>query len=133
MLYKKGCRDDFGNYRAICLLCHAYKILSAVLARRLHLQLADILPDSQAGFRPARGTRDNVCILKWTVNMILREDKEAVITFIDYKAAFDTESQRSGQCTQLSRCLSQSAQADPINLQNGFWLHTDWQQHIGQL
>ena len=26
--------------------------------------------------------------------MILREDKEAVITFIDYKAAFDTESQR---------------------------------------
>ena len=94
MLYKKGCRDDFGNYRAICLLCHAYKILSAVLARRLHLQLADILPDSQAGFRPARGTRDNVCILKWTVNMILREDKEAVITFIDYKAAFDTESQR---------------------------------------
>ena len=94
MLYKKGSRDDFGNYRAICLLCHAYKLLSAVIARRLHLQLADILPDSQAGFRPARGTRDNVCILKWTVNMILREDKEAVITFIDYKAAFDTESQR---------------------------------------
>ena len=26
--------------------------------------------------------------------MILREDREAVITFIDYKAAFDTESQR---------------------------------------
>ena len=71
-----------------------YKILSAVLAWRHHLQLAEILPDSQAGFRPARGTRDNVYILKWTVNMILREDKEAVITFIDYKAAFDTESQR---------------------------------------
>ena len=35
MLYKKGQRDDFGNYRAICLLCHAYKLLSAVVARRL--------------------------------------------------------------------------------------------------
>jgi hypothetical protein len=93
MLYKKNDRNDFGNYRAICLLPHVYKLLSAVIARRLHLQLADILPDSQAGFRPARGTRDNVCILKWSIKMILRENREAVVTFIDYKAAFDTESQ----------------------------------------
>ena len=93
MLYKKNDRNDFGNYRAICLLPHAYKLLSAIIARRLHLQLADILPDSQAGFRPARGTRDNICILKWSIKMILRERRTAVITFIDYKAAFDTESQ----------------------------------------
>ena len=93
MLYKKNCRNDFGNYRAICLLCHAYKLISAVIARRLHPQLEPFLPDSQAGFRPARGTRDNVCILKWTINMILREGREALVSFIDYKAAFDTESQ----------------------------------------
>ena len=93
MLYKKNDRNDFGNYRAICLLPHAYKLLSAIIARRLHLELADILPDSQAGFRPARGTRDNICILKWTIKMLLRENRTAVITFIDYKAAFDTESQ----------------------------------------
>ena len=93
MLYKKNDRNDFGNYRAICLLCHSYKLLSAIIARRLHVHLAPILPDSQAGFRPARGTRDNVCALKWSISMILREAREAVITFIDYKAAFDTESQ----------------------------------------
>jgi len=93
MLYKKGPKDNFSNYRAICLLCHAYKLISAVIAQRLHIDLAEILPDSQAGFRPARGTRDNVCILKWTVNMLLRESREAVVTFIDYTAAFDTESQ----------------------------------------
>ena len=93
MLYKKNDRNDFGNYRAICLLCHSYKLLSAIIARRLHVQLESVLPDSQAGFRPARGTRDNVCVLKWSINMILREAREAVITFIDYKAAFDTESQ----------------------------------------
>ena len=63
MLYKKKDRNDFANYRAICLLCHAYKLLSSVIARRLHIELEPILPDSQAGFRPARGTRDNVCIL----------------------------------------------------------------------
>ena len=93
MIYKKKERDNFSNYRAICLLCHAYKLLSAVLANRLHLDLAQVLPDTQAGFRPARGTRDNVCILKWTIKMLLREKREAVMTFIDYTAAFDTESQ----------------------------------------
>jgi hypothetical protein len=92
MIYKKADRNDFANYRAICLLCHAYKLLSAIVARRLQVPLEAILPDSQAGFRPARGTRDNVAILKWTISMILRESREAVVTFIDYTAAFDTES-----------------------------------------
>ena len=34
MLHKKGPRDDMTNYRAICLLSHSYKLLSAVVARR---------------------------------------------------------------------------------------------------
>ena len=92
MFYKKKDRNCFANYRAICLLCHAYKLLSAVISRRMTHDLEDFLPDSQAGFRPARGTRDNVCILKWTIKMVLREAREVVITFIDYSAAFDTES-----------------------------------------
>ena len=92
MFYKKKDRNCFANYRAICLLCHAYKLLSAVISRRMYLDLENVLPDSQAGFRPARGTRDNVCILKWAIKMILREGREAVVTFIDYSAAFDTES-----------------------------------------
>ena len=92
MFYKKKDRNCFANYWAICLLCHAYKLLSAVISRRMTHDWEDILPDSQAGFRPARGTRDNVCILKWTIKMVLREAREAVITFIDYSAAFDTES-----------------------------------------
>ena len=34
-----------------------------------------------------------MCALKWFIAMILREGRQAVITFIDYSAAFDTESQ----------------------------------------
>ena len=93
MIYKKGPKDDFVNYRAICLLCHSYKLLSAVIARRLMEVLDGHLPDTQAGFRPARGCRDNVCALRWFIAMVLREGRNAVITFIDYSAAFDTESQ----------------------------------------
>ena len=33
MIHKKGSRNDYGNYRAICLLCHSYKLMSAVVAR----------------------------------------------------------------------------------------------------
>ena len=92
MIHKKGSHDDCGNYRAICLLRHSYKLMSAVVARRLMVKLEEHLPDTQAGFRPARGCRDNVCSLNWFIKMILREGRRAVITFIDYSAAFDTES-----------------------------------------
>ena len=34
-----------------------------------------------------------MCALKLFISMILNEGREAVITFIDYRAAFDTESQ----------------------------------------
>ena len=93
MLHKKGSRDDMANYGAICLLCHSYKLLSAIMARRLMAVLEDRLPDTQAGFRPARGCRDNVCALRWFIDMVLREGRQAVVTSIDYSAAFDTESQ----------------------------------------
>ena len=93
MLHKKGSRDDMANYHAICLLCHSYKLFSAIVARRLMAVLEDHLPDTQAGFRPTRGCRDNVCALRWFIDMVLREGRQAVVTFIDYSAAFDTESQ----------------------------------------
>ena len=93
MLHKKWPRDDHRNYRAICLLCHSNKLMYAIVARRPMTTLEDHLPDTQAGFRPARDCRDNVCALKWFIQMILREGRQAIITFIDYSAASDTESQ----------------------------------------
>ena len=93
MIYEKSNKDDFANYRAICLLCHSYKLLSAVIHRRLMEVLDGHLPSTQAGFRPARGCRDNVCALSRFIAMVLREGRNVVITFIAYSAAFDTESQ----------------------------------------
>ena len=93
ILYKKGQCDDFGNYRAICLLCHAYKRMSAVVARRLMEVLDGHLLGTQLGYRPARDCRDNVCALRWIIAMVLHEGRRAVITFIDYSATFHTESQ----------------------------------------
>ena len=80
MLHKKGPRDYYRNYRAICLLCHYYMLMSAIMARRLMTTLEGHLPDTQAEFRPARGCRDNVCALNWFIQMILQEGRQAVIT-----------------------------------------------------
>ena len=93
MIDKKGPGDDFANYHAICILCHSYKLLSAVIARRLMNVLAGHLPDTQAGFRLVRGHSDKVCALHWFISTVLREGRNAVITFIDYSTEFDTESQ----------------------------------------
>ena len=70
MLYKQADRNNYANYRAICLYCHAYKLLNIVIAHRMQVPLEAILPDSQAGFRSAQGARDKVCISKWTINML---------------------------------------------------------------
>ena len=82
MLHKKGSHDDYRNYRAICLLCHSYKLMSAIVAWRLMTKLEGHIPDTQAGFRPARCCRDNVCALRWFIQMIFREGRQAIIIFI---------------------------------------------------
>ena len=94
MFYKKGARDDFSNYRAIGLLCHSFKVLSILALRRMQHAIEQRLPDSQAGFRKARGCRDNVVVLRTIMDSVLRAGQEAVVTFIDYSAAFDTVSHR---------------------------------------
>ena len=94
MLYKKGVRDDLANYRAIGLLCHSYKVLSVLILRRMQPAIEQYLPDSQAGFRKARGCRDNVLILKIIIDEVVKAGQEAVASFIDYTAAFDSLSHR---------------------------------------
>ena len=94
MLYKKGPRDNFGNYRAIGLMCHSYKLLSMLVLHCMQDAVESRLSETQAGFRRERGCRDNVLLLRLMMDAVLRAGKEAVVTFIDYRAAFDTISHR---------------------------------------
>eukprot|EP01048_Picozoa_sp_COSAG05_P005185 COSAG05_NODE_302_length_11841_cov_253.738801_1_plen_171_part_00 len=89
MLYKgKGKIDDRSKYRCICLLNHAYKLLSAALLRRLVLDCDGWLPESQAGFRKARGCPDNIVALAALFDDTLGRADEAVLVFIDFVATF---------------------------------------------
>jgi len=65
-IHKKGDTSDVRNYRGITLLCTAYKIYAAILAKRLReeIERKGSLPETQVGFRKGRGTMDNVRILQ---------------------------------------------------------------------
>ena len=56
--------------------------------------LVEFLPDSQNGFRKKRGTRDNILILRAIIDKTLKAGEEMMITYIDFKAAFDSVSHR---------------------------------------
>ena len=94
MLYKKGPRDNFGNYRIIGLMCHSYKRLSMLVLHRMQDAVESRLAETHAGFRRDHGCRANVLLLRLLMDAVLRAGKQAVTMFIDYRAAFDTISHR---------------------------------------
>ena len=95
MHYKKKSKDDRGNYRALGLLNHSYKILAMVILGRILPYITSRLSDTQAGFRKGRGCRDNIVMLMLLIDKLLEEAEDetrsaAVITYIDFTAAFDS-------------------------------------------
>ena len=57
---KKGNAKECSNYRTIAPISHASKVMLKILQARLQQYLNRELPDVQAGFRKARGTRDQI-------------------------------------------------------------------------
>ena len=95
MIFKnKGSPDDLSKYRCIGLLPHAYKILSLVMLERVMNECKGFLSDWQAGFRPERGCRDNILLLRVLFEQIIKNDAKLFVTFIDYSAAFDSVSHK---------------------------------------
>ena len=61
---KKGNAKECSNYHTIALISHSRKVMLKILQARLEQYVNHELPDVQAGFRKARGTRDqiaNIC------------------------------------------------------------------------
>ena len=84
-LFKKGDKEDPGNYRGITLLSVVGKVFCKVLNNRL-VQCLDkegVLHEGQAGFRVGRSCMDNVYSLNEIVQGRLREDKETYAFFLD--------------------------------------------------
>ena len=91
-LFKKGDKEDPGNYRGITLLSVVGKVFCKILNNRLveRLDRGGILHEGQAGFRVNRSCMDNVFTLNELVQGRLRENKHTYAFFLDVQKAYDT-------------------------------------------
>ena len=90
MLSPLSVRDNFGflsiRHRPLRTVTYTQEPMRDAVESRL--------AETQAGFRQERGCRDNVLLLRLLMDAVLRAGKQAVVTFIYYRAAFDTISHR---------------------------------------
>jgi hypothetical protein len=83
---KKGSKDDMGNYRGISLLSVVGKVFGAVLNARVIGWAEGVLVDEQFGFRPSRGCRDPLFVLREIV--MNRGRKSVFAAYMDIRNAY---------------------------------------------
>ena len=87
---KKGNLKKTDNYRGISLTQVASKIYNRLLLNRIRPVIDDVLRPNQNGFRPLRSTSSHILALRRIVYELSNHDKKAVLTFIDFRKAFDS-------------------------------------------
>ena len=81
---------ECSNYCTIALISHASKVMLKILQARLQQYVNHELPDTQAGFRKGRGTRDQIANIRWIMEKTGEFQKNIYFCFIDYAKAFDS-------------------------------------------
>lgn len=69
-----------------------YKVLATIVLARLkkYVEAADIIPDTQNGFREGRSTVDNIYVLNQGIKKTLEAKKKLCALFVDFLTAFDS-------------------------------------------
>ena len=87
---QKGNAKECSNYRTIVLISHASKVMLKLLQARLQQYMNHEIPNVQAGFRKARGTRDQTANIHWIIKKARNFQKSIIyFCFIDYSKASD--------------------------------------------
>ena len=77
------------NYCTIDLISHASKVMLKILQGRLQQYVNQERPDSQAGFRKGKGTRDQIANICSITEKAGQFQKNIYSCIIDYTKAFD--------------------------------------------
>ena len=87
---KKGDLTDTNNYRGISLTSIVSKTLNRMILNRIKPSLENLLRINQNGFRPGRSTTSHILALRRILEGAKAKNLSAVLTFIDFKKAFDS-------------------------------------------
>ncbi|KAK3505944.1 hypothetical protein QTP70_018870, partial [Hemibagrus guttatus] len=88
-LFKKGDRRVCSNYRGITLLSLPGKVYSRVLERRVRPLVEPRIQEEQCGFRPSRGTLDQLYTLHRVLEGSWEFSQPVHMCFVDLEKAFD--------------------------------------------
>ena len=80
---------DCENYKPICLISHASKVMLKVLLNRLKPEAENIIAEEQSGFRPGRSTAEQIFNLRIICERYLQHQQDLYHVFVDFKKAFD--------------------------------------------
>ncbi|CAG4942943.1 unnamed protein product [Colias eurytheme] len=90
-LYKnKGSRSDCNSYRGVSLLSVPGKIFARVLLNRLLKLSEELLPETQFGFRPGRGTCEAIFSVRQLQEKSREQSRPLFLSFVDLEKAFDS-------------------------------------------
>ena len=89
LIFKKGKRNDIGNYRPISLLCSDYKILAKIVTERMKGVLAKLIDKAQQGFIKDGDITGNLILVKEIIEYCNENDEEGAIILMDFKKAYD--------------------------------------------
>ncbi|XP_028416354.1 uncharacterized protein LOC114540350 [Dendronephthya gigantea] len=90
LIHKKGPTDDAGNFRPIALMSCLYKILMAILAKRVTAFSIqhNLLSAQQKSARPSEGCYEHTFLLQSIVNDAKRQQKNMCLAWLDIRNAF---------------------------------------------
>ncbi|KAI3351231.1 hypothetical protein L3Q82_005615 [Scortum barcoo] len=88
-LFKKGDRRVCSNYRGITLLSLPRKVYTRVLERRIRPIVDPWIQEEQCGFRPGRGTLDQLYTLHRVLEGLWEFAQPVHMCFVDLEKAFD--------------------------------------------
>ncbi|CAM5129697.1 unnamed protein product [Natator depressus] len=93
-IFKKGKKEDPGNYRPVSLTSVPGKIMEQVLKESImkHLEERKVIRDSQHGFTKGKSCLTNLIAVCDEITGSVDEGKTVDVLFLDFSKAFDTVS-----------------------------------------
>ncbi|CAM5178145.1 unnamed protein product [Eretmochelys imbricata] len=91
-IFKKGKKEDPGNYRPVSLTSVSGKIMEQVLKESIlkHLEKRKVIRNSQHGFIKGKSCRTNLIAFYDEITGSVDEEKAVDVLFLDFSKAFDT-------------------------------------------